>query len=246
MKTYDETESSPQSDVIRADIEHTRESMDQTIDELGRRMKPRHLLDEVLGFLHLDQIDGHKLKERVGSAVHSAGQACGRAATSVTGAVREHPIPTLLIGAGITWAIYEVTQRSRNGNGEANDNHKDPHENEHHFEGNWESAGFKEKAQQGVEAAKEGIQSTAQQVKDKAATAGRNIKKGARAVGQKATEVTSQVVHGVQRGYEAGREKFVQTSRTHPLSVGLGFLAAGVLLGLALPPTRKEDEWIGE
>ena len=34
MKTYDQTEQ-PESDAIREDIEQTRESMDQTLDELG-------------------------------------------------------------------------------------------------------------------------------------------------------------------------------------------------------------------
>ena len=70
-------------------------------------MKPRHLLDEVLGFLHLDEMDGEKLKEKAGAAAHSAGNAASRAAQAVTGVVRQHPTPMLLIGAGVAWALYE-------------------------------------------------------------------------------------------------------------------------------------------
>ena len=238
MKTHDHTEPATESNVIRADIEHTRESMDQTLDDLGAKMKPRHLLDEILGFLHLDNLNGDKLKERAGAAAHSAGEAANRAAQAVTGVVREHPIPILLIGAGVAWGFYESRRRAHNGNG----HHRDDHENAHaggEFEGEWEAHGLKAKAQQGLEAVQEGIQTKTQVVKEKVTTA-------ARAAGQKATQVKNQVVQGVRRGYEEGREKFVQTSRAHPLEIGLGFLAAGVLVALALPSSRKEDEWVGQ
>jgi len=196
------------------------------------------MLDEVLGFLHLDQTDGTKIKERAGAAVQSAGRTATRAAHAVTDVVREHPIPTMLIGAGIVWAIYEAGHRSRNGDSYYEDLREEGDEGSH-FEGEWESGGLKEKAQQKMESAKEGIQSATQNVKRKVSTT-------ARAVGDKANQMKDQMVHGVQRGYEAGRTKFVETSQTHPLSVGLGFLAAGVLVALALPPSRKEDEWVGE
>lgn len=238
MKTHDHTETPPESDIIRANIEHTRETMDQTLDELGTRMKPRHLMDEMLGFLHLDQLDGQKLKEKAGAAAQSAGQAASRAAQAVTGVVRENPIPTLLIGAGLAWAFYASRKRSQNGPG--HDGH--PHEDAHlrgELQGEWEVHGLKAQTRPGLESAQEGIQSTTEGVTQKVAAT-------ARAVGQKATQVKNQVMNGVQRGYQAGRDKFVQTSQDHPLHVGLGFLAAGVLLGLALPASRKEDQWVGQ
>jgi len=237
MKTHDQPETPPESDIIRADIEHTRETMDHTLDELGTRMKPRHMMDEVLGFLHLDRIDKQKLKEKAGAAAQSVGQAASRTARSLTEVVKEHPIPTLLIGSGLIWAIYESRQRSHNGNGNGH-----PHEEAHargELEGEWEAEQWKAKAQRGLENAKASIESKTEEVKDKVSTT-------AREVGQKASQVKNQVVSGVQRGYQAGRERFVQTSQTHPLEVGLGFLAVGVLLGLALPASRKEDQWVGQ
>jgi len=41
------TESAP-SDEIRSHIRGTRRDMDQTLDQLGERLHPRHLLDDVL------------------------------------------------------------------------------------------------------------------------------------------------------------------------------------------------------
>jgi hypothetical protein len=65
--------------------------------------------------LHLKQVDGEKLKEQAGAAVDSVGEAVSRTSRAVGGVVREHPIPSLLIGAGIAWAVYSSRQRSHQG-----------------------------------------------------------------------------------------------------------------------------------
>ena len=262
MKRNEPTERTPESDVIRAGIEQTRLSMDHTLDEIGEKMKPRHLFDELLGLLHLKRMDGDKLKHQAGEVMHSTGQAAGRAAHVIGDVIREHPIPTLLVGAGVAWAIYESshTHRTHSGNSPHKDNGHgdgatprgwggDPNWEESVAE-DWEPGGFKEKTAEGWESAKEGAESAAENVKEKMSAVGHSIRQraseGARAIGQKATQLKDQLAHTAQRGFETGREKFVETSQTHPLSVGLGFLAAGVLMGLALPPSRKEDEWVGD
>src|SRR5215204_4996501 len=40
-----------ETETIRSDIDTTRRRMDDTMDALGDRLQPRHLLDEFLGFL---------------------------------------------------------------------------------------------------------------------------------------------------------------------------------------------------
>ena len=47
------------------------------------------------------------MRRKAGEAMHSTGEAASRAASGVVGVVRRHPIPTLLIGAGIAWAVVE-------------------------------------------------------------------------------------------------------------------------------------------
>ena len=48
-----------------------------------------------------------------------------------------------------------------------------------------------------------------------------------------------------RQGYGYSRERFEYARVEHPLAVGLGALAAGVLAGLAVPRTRVEDEQFG-
>jgi hypothetical protein len=253
MKPYDETEEIAESDVILTDINKTRESMDQTLDRIGERIKPRHLLDD---FLELFRSNGDKagaIREKTANVLHSAGDAAGRAAHAVADVVRQHPIPVLLIGAGVGYAIYETRRGRRHDTGWRGDQ----------GEAEW-SQSVHEPAQctdevesaaeagstEGGESAKEKIKGTIAAAGEQLQEQGRKIRdrasEGARAIGRKAHQLKDEVAHSAQRGYEVGRAKFSEASQAHPLSVGLGFLAVGVLAGLAVPATRAEDEWAGE
>lgn len=237
-----------ESDAIRSDIEQTRESMDRTLDEIGQRMQPRHLLDAALDLVRSYSPEGKAIGEKAGTAAKSAGQAASRAVTKVVNVVREHPVPTLLIGVGIALAIIEG-RRSRaksshsNGNGNGNGHGDHPHELGLEFESAESGGGMMEKASEKFSAAGEKIQSgvkaAGDQFKVKSQRLGERISEKARTVGKKAGELVS-------HRYEVGRAKFGAAREAHPLSLGVGFLAAGMLVGLAMPPTRREDRLMGD
>lgn len=90
-----------------------------------------------------------------------------------------------------------------------------------------------------------------------ASAAAHRTGEAARHAGEKAAEYAheaahlakragSRVSHGTRAGYAYSRERFEDAVDQYPLAVGAGFLALGLLLGLALPETRREDEWLGE
>lgn len=101
------------SDDIRRDIDRTRTEMDRTIDELGERLRPQSLFDELVASVR-------------GSLFASSGAACGttsgvssrqmseqvsdvtsRMGRSLIEAVRENPVPAALMGAGLAWLLFE-------------------------------------------------------------------------------------------------------------------------------------------
>src|ERR1043166_4172936 len=94
-----------ETDAIRSEIDTTRRRMDQTIDALGQRLKGRHLLDEVIGFFRPKDgssaaIEGDTMMEKIKDSA-------GSAANAVVDTVKRNPIPTVLIGAGVAWAVYK-------------------------------------------------------------------------------------------------------------------------------------------
>ena len=58
-------EAEDHAEALRSDIDLTRRRMDDTIDSLGERLQPRHLLDEVLGWFRGESGGGDSRMEQV-------------------------------------------------------------------------------------------------------------------------------------------------------------------------------------
>src|SRR5688500_12769440 len=94
---------SNEPEAIRSDIDVTRQRMDDTMDALGNRLQPKHLLDEALGYLRGNSGDGESRMTRIKEKLtHS----CDTAMHSVVDTVKQNPMPALVIGAGVAWMIY--------------------------------------------------------------------------------------------------------------------------------------------
>jgi len=100
-KVRNEDAENASSEEIRSDIKGTRREMDETLDELGERLHPRHLLDEVIDIFRSSP-----------SGNASRGQIAGtskRLGRTVANELREHPLAALLVGAGLVWWIVDAT-----------------------------------------------------------------------------------------------------------------------------------------
>lgn len=106
---------------IEQDIERTRSEMDETLEQFRERMKPRHLVDEAIGMFQSYVGSGNGNGNGNGESDGGVGQHLAHgakdAATHVSHALFEtvkcHPLPSLLIGAGAAWLIYEAASQNR-------------------------------------------------------------------------------------------------------------------------------------
>ena len=271
-----------QTEAIRSDIDTTRQRMDETIDAISDRLKGRHLVDEVVGFFRSNSNNAvaaekaRQIKDKIAGSTSSA-------VHSIVDTVKAHPLPTLLIGAGVAWMIYEST-RSKNEIGTTSDYEYgedylgySPSQDQpplgytteqlnqaQGFEGGYASgplgefaesgAGYEESAigaagssklqnakdavSQKAGQAKQKIQQTASQVRQRASEVGSRVR-------QRAGEVGTRVQETAQQAYARSRERVSSTVESHPLEVGLGLLAIGVLAGLALPTPQKVNQIAG-
>ena len=309
---------------LREDIAHTRREMDETIDELGERLRPRHILDEVLDWWHSSRSAG---KEAAASSLSDSLQAIGNATAHQ---IRQHPVPSLLVGAAVAWLVFgeedeedRDKRRSRRylrhteldpdveagiysgsivdaRTGEpyddeayedleamdSGDAYGEASEGEsrmgaaaaHAAEGaRTASAKTKEWGRQAAHgagsathragemagAAREGISSAAEGVSRTARRMASGSRRAAERTGHWAGGVRERAGHwagdvreragrsshavsrGAQQGYATAVERFTEASEDYPLAVGAGFFAAGLLSGLLLPSTRREDRVLG-
>lgn len=187
---------------------------------------------------------GNDVMRRTTAGVRGA----GRAAMNT---VREHPVATSMIGAGLAAGIAAVAigAAQRPARGKKHKKHHGKHDQglldraREAFDSARESAGetvesVRESAWDAYESAKEGVSDAVSELGEYAESglhkAGDALKNGAAAVGQ-----------GVERGYEYSREKAGDLWENHPLLVTTGFLALGLAAGMLLPLSRAERKAMG-
>jgi ElaB/YqjD/DUF883 family membrane-anchored ribosome-binding protein len=251
------------TEAIRSDIDDTRQRMDSTMDALGERLQPRHLLDEVLGFLRGSSSDGEsrmiKMREKLT-------QSCDTAMHSVVDTVKKNPMPALVIGAGVAWLIY--SSRRENSGYEVEDYSAEDaalrYDPDTHYdrpleyttpgsqtdyttpgsETQWSEQGgsklgaMKDKIADKASAATE-------KVKEKLSNAGEVAREKMSALQSRAGEMTSRVRDTTREAYTRTRERVSTTADQHPLEVGLVALAAGLIAGLAMPTPNAVNRKIG-
>lgn len=102
--TYRDTNHNPEYDErssrqLQRDIDETRHQMDETLEEIGERLHPKHLLDAALDMFRSSDVSSERRREYTRQA-RDAGQ-------QVVAKIKEHPLPTMLVGAGLAWLLFE-------------------------------------------------------------------------------------------------------------------------------------------
>jgi hypothetical protein len=83
---------------LQREIERTRHQMDETLEQLGERLHPRHLFDMVVDYLRPEPGAASRREY-----AHHAKVVGGQLARQI----KRHPVPALLIGAGLAYLLYE-------------------------------------------------------------------------------------------------------------------------------------------
>ncbi|HTO03840.1 MAG TPA: hypothetical protein VL069_09075 [Opitutus sp.] len=224
-----------ESEALRSEIDSTRGRMDDTIDKLENRLQGRHLIDEVVGFFRRGDREGNMDEWR---------EKFSRSAGTVVDSVKAHPVPLLMIGAGIAWLIYENRSSDRMsraylGDSDYSGEDYPPTGYESFAEGStYEAEGYSTEKSSIADQAKEKLSNLGNQAR---ATASSLTAKGRETLGSARERASELGQRAQQRGrevYDRTRERVASTTDQHPLEVGLGFLALGLIAGLAMPTPR--------
>lgn len=253
-------------ETIRSDIDATRARMDETMDQLGDRLQPRHLLDEVLGVFRRssERPDGnlHHLQEKLTRSADAALHA-------VADTVKRNPVPALLIGAGVAWMIYESRRERPTDRSDAADLARERelegvrYDPDQHYDrplqyptpgpanqSQWSDQGGSKLGEPETFSEKSGgmkdkLSHVGEQAREKINDLGHRAGEKLHRVKERAGDLTQRVGERTREVYGRTRERVVTTADEHPLEVGLVCLAAGVVAGLALPTTNAVNRVAG-
>jgi hypothetical protein len=93
---------------IRDDIRRTRANMDETVDAISERLRPRHLLDDVIDLFRSPSGSGGNgggsssspnMRDAAGVAKDLGANAFQK--------LKAHPMPAALIAAGVAWLLFD-------------------------------------------------------------------------------------------------------------------------------------------
>lgn len=241
------------SEDIRAEIERTRADMDETVQQIGYKLSPGQIVDQVWDRMRT-----------------------GDAAGSMMEVVKQHPMPSLLMGLGLGWLVYEKTGMSEGeklrrkygddigpGTYAPAEGRVGPYRGEELGYGT-DDGGVGERLHGALDSARETASGAADKVGDAAASvksgvssAASSVRDGLRSVaektgerahhlreradevrgraGERASELSSRARQGVTHAYDE-----------QPLALGAVAFGLGLASGLVAPSTRFEDEALGE
>ena len=214
---------------LRSEIEGTRAEMSQTINEIQERLSPEHLMGQVketvreatIGKVErvMEQVGGTiaDVTEPAREAMSRAGTAIKETGMSVGNSMWRNPIPVALIGLGLGWLIV----RKYRGNG-----------------GDYEMPGTRSRTRLNLRTDE----------REYGATAGAldQVKETAGELANRSTAALSDLGTKAKDGASAVGTRLGQVLRDNPLAVGAVAVAAGTAVGLALPSTKLEKEYVGE
>lgn len=246
------------ADEIARDIAARRAEMSSLADALEERLAPKQLASEV----------SDAVKKQLQSRTH-------RAASAMASSVRQDPFPWVLMGLGAAWLIKERRERAnatrfgavKRGVGDSqllgvssygSMGYASSYGTAHPMEGptvpvsgpsDSGMAGkahdvrekvadktheVREKVADTAHAAKERVAETAHGLREKVSSTVSAAEQKAHLAKQRAAEKARQARTGLSRQYDSS-----------PLLLGLAALVGGVVLGSALPASRKEEEVLG-
>ena len=240
--------------VIRAEIVETRERMSDTLDEIGERLNP-HVIREQVTERVKDGIRDATIG-RVEHMARTAGDKLNETKSTMADTIRENPIPAAMVAVGLGWLLW-------NGRSEASSSSSYrrqyaagyPYGGSNLYTGSGpyagESAGVYGRDAYGYEGETE--RSAAERARERAGAVASGAKERAHdladragdaadAVRDRAHDLADTVVDRTRRGAGRVEDGFY----ANPLAAGAIAAAVGLAAGFAAPTTDREVALMGD
>ena len=239
-------------DQLKADIEDTRAELGQTLNEIQERLSPEHLMGQVKETVREATIGKvekvmEKVNDKISTVTEPAMEVMGRAGeklketgSSIGNTVWQNPIPFALVGLGLGMLIVN---RVRNADERTMRSYGRESEREMGY-----GMATPRYAGKGRQYAASGEYAGASRQYGDSSNRGTfsQVRESANDLMHGTTERVSHLGHQAKEGALRAGRGFQRLVHENPLAVGAAAVAVGAAVGLALPSTRIEQEYMGE
>ena len=272
-RSSDSHDSLSETATIRAEIAEARERMSETLDEIGSRLNP-HVVKEQVS----QRVKNGIREATLGRVEHMARHAVDKvneAGNSLADSIRENPVPAAMIAIGLGWMMInrrnssEASVNNRHSRNDLNpsrsasygwhdyDSGETPDESERVDSTRERVAGMADGARERMgevaESARERVSDMTARARERVSEAGHAARERAGILADRARDaagsVRSQASHLAHDTANRTRRAAVRVEDMYdqnPLALGAVTLALGVVAGLAVPRTDREVVFFGD
>lgn len=247
--------------IIKAQIRKTRAELSQTINAIQEELSPHNLVEQAKESLKEATIG--KVEEMTQHASYKA----NNWRNSFVHTVKENPIPVALVGVGLSWLFFNKKQAADErvyypttrdmGIETAETRYFDRAGVLEYEPEEEESSGITEKvtnikdqAAQKMSDAANSLQEKTEQVtegvRDRISSTTDSVNKATRNTQARMRAKSNEAKYNARYYTWRTKEKARDSYNSNPLAMGAVALAAGALVGLLVPNTPQENEWMGE
>lgn len=227
---------------IRAGIAETRDRMSNTLDEIGERLNPHRVTEQVKDSIREATIG------RVENMAQQAADRVGDAKRGVVDTIRDNPIPSAMVALGLGWMMWNGRSDSRsaasqyaggrNPGGRALGSSR--------ISGGYGERGYSTAGYGGYAGSPADIDtddsSVVDSIRDKASALGSTVKDTAGGLADRAQDAASSVADTTRTSARRVEDTFYD----NPLLTGAVTLALGLAAGMAAPRTHPETVLMGD
>jgi hypothetical protein len=221
-------------DEIRADIEETRAEMSETIDAIQERMSPDYLKQQALD----------TVRDAAVGQYEDARDSVKGASLSMWETIKQNPIPSALVGVGLGW-LY-MNRSSGSSQQSSQYRYYQPSYGARYGYDPYDTRYGERYDQEGM-ASSPGT-GMGEQVGETMRDAQHRVGDMAGQVGHVAEDVRERAGHAghmVQHQVQSTGSQLQEMYYRNPLGIGLVAVGAGLIAGLVVPETRREQELMG-
>lgn len=235
---------------IKEQIEQTRSNLGETIDAIQEKLSFSHLSDQVSEQISsavetakdavYDATIGRaeSIMQNVSKGLGSVSESMGDAGSQIVKTVRRNPLPLALVGAGIGLVFLMQSRRKSNHKTyQYKPRGKYKYDDEHN-ESRYRSTGSTGGGSRFGDVQKK--------AGDIAGSAYDSVTGAANSAYEGVSSFASSTGNQVQHVAHRARHQYEHTLEENPLAIGAVALAIGAIVGLAIPTTDYENEWMGE
>ncbi|HEX6508426.1 MAG TPA: DUF3618 domain-containing protein [Chloroflexota bacterium] len=224
----------------RAQIEHTRSEMSETIDAIQEKLSPQHLARQAKDTVR-DATVG-KAQEMV----NDAGQSAKGFGSTVVETIKENPVPAALAGIGLGWLFMSGRKQSSSTSSYSPRYEYDRYGSDGTAGGRYADRPAGSSVGSRVSQAQNKMGDLASQAQDQVSDVASQVQGTAGQVAGQIQTTTGQLTGTAQYGAQQAGSTFQQMVRDNPLGVGVVAVAVGAAIGLSIPESDRENQLLGE